>query len=53
MYEPGNYATDTVEDEVAKRTQLILDGPAEQPQRPHVQDEMQPSSVQKHHREEG
>jgi hypothetical protein len=34
-------------------TQTILKRGTEQPQRPDVQDEMEPSAVQKHHGEEG
>ena len=34
-------------------THPILDGRTEQPQRPHVQDQMEPPAMQKHHGEEG
>jgi hypothetical protein len=42
----------TIERQIAAMPQPILDGRTEQPQRPHVQDQMEPSSMQKHHGEE-
>ena len=48
----GNTAA-KIEDDIAAVTQPILDRRPEQPERPHVEDEMQPAAVQEHHRDEG
>ena len=41
-----------VEREIAAMAQPILDRRAEQPERPHVENEVQPAAVQEHHGEE-
>jgi hypothetical protein len=46
-------ATREIECQIAEMTQTILNRRTEQPQRPRVQDEIEPSAVQKHHGEEG
>src|ERR1700730_2256688 len=53
MRDRGGDATGDVENEISAVTQPVLDGRSEQPERPHVENEMQPSSVQEHHREQG
>ena len=41
-------AAGKIEHEIPRVTQPILDGRTEQPQSPHVQNEMQPAAMQKH-----
>jgi hypothetical protein len=48
----GSHPADNIESEVAPVPKPVLDRRSEQPQRPHVEYEMQPPTVQEHHREE-
>ena len=48
----GKEPAGKIEDEIAGGAHAILDRSAEQPKRPHVEDQMQPSAVQEHVREE-
>jgi hypothetical protein len=52
MHQRGGDAATKIEDNVASVTEPILDRRAEQPQRPHIEDQMQPATVQEHHRDE-
>ena len=48
----GEEPAGKIEDEIAGGTHAILDRSTKQPKRPHVEDQMQPSAVQEHIREE-
>src|ERR1700704_4240081 len=49
----GDHASAAIEQDVAERSKLIFDGRSKQPQRPHVEEEVQPAAVQEHVRKKG
>jgi len=53
MRNRGSKAASEIKGEIASVTQPILHRGSEQPERPHVENEMQPAAVEKHHAEEG
>jgi len=52
MCNRGSKAASKIEGEIASVTQAILHRGSEQPERPHVENEMQPAAMEKHHGEE-
>src|SRR6185503_651139 len=50
--EPGREAAEEIKEDEAERAERVLDVVAEDPEKPHVSDQVQPSAVQEHRREE-